>query len=434
MSTPFIVFWFRRDLRLDDNTGLWHALRQGLPVIPVFIFDREILDQLPPNDARIDFIHRQITHLQEKLISLGSSLLVVHGSPLSVWATWASELHLKAVYTNHDYEPYAQDRDKQIASLLASRGISFHTYKDQVIFEKQEVLSQNGTPYTVFTPYSRKWKEGLNPDSLLLHDTASGFQHFWKSSPHPVPSLGEMNFRPSTIPFPQSTPDLSVIREYDKTRDFPAIRGTSRLGIHLRFGTISIRSLVYTAWKYNPTYLNELIWREFYMQILWNFPHVAEGPFKRAYEAIPWRDDPEALERWKMGTTGYPLVDAGMRELNATGYMHNRVRMVTASFLSKHLLINWQHGEAYFAEKLLDFELASNNGGWQWAAGCGTDAAPYFRIFNPEAQMKKFDPQGKYVRKWVPEFGTPSYPRPIVEHTYARQRCLDAYKHALTDN
>lgn len=362
---------------------------------------------------------------------MGSTMLVAYGTPESVWERWAVEYPLQAVFTNHDYEPYAQTRDAAIATQLAQKGIQFHTYKDQVIFEKKEVLTQASAPYTVFTPYSRKWRDGLNPDTLRVWETETVFNHFWKSETLPVPSLQQMGFQPTDIPFPDPVPDIQIISSYDKTRDFPGLKGTSRLGIHLRFGTISIRALVRTALKHNQTYLNELIWREFYMQILSNFPHVATGPFKPNYAAIPWRDAPEELERWKQGKTGYPLVDAGMRELNATGYMHNRVRMVVASFLSKHLLINWQEGEAYFAEKLLDFELSSNNGGWQWAAGCGTDAAPYFRIFNPESQLKKFDPQAKYVRKWVPEFGTPLYPKPIVEHTFARERCLTAYKSAL---
>ncbi|MDX2248173.1 MAG: deoxyribodipyrimidine photo-lyase [Bacteroidia bacterium] len=434
MATPYIAFWFRRDLRLEDNIGLWHALNDGRPVIPVFIFDREILDQLPAKDARVTFIHQQITRLQQQLSTGGSSLVVEYGNPASVWEKLSEKYDFQAVFTNHDYEPYAQKRDNEIAAKLLERRITFQTFKDQVIFEKKEILSQSDTPYTVFTPYSRKWKDNLNPDNLRSFDTAPHFHRFWKTEILPVPTLEEMRFEPSDIPFPGQIPDPEIIKNYDKTRDFPGISGTSRLGIHLRFGTLSVRELVKIALKSNPVYLNELIWREFYMQILWNFPHVAYGPFKKNYEAIHWREDPDALQRWKEGKTGYPLVDAGMRELNSTGYMHNRVRMVVASFLSKHLLINWQHGEAYFAEKLLDFELSSNNGGWQWAAGCGTDAAPYFRIFNPESQLKKFDPQAKYIRKWVPEFGTPSYPRPMVEHTFARERCLEAYKKALADN
>lgn len=426
-----IAFWLRRDLRLEDNRGLYEALIQGKPVIPVFIFDRQILDELPKDDARVTFIYQRIEALQNQLKALGSTLVVKYGDPQPVWEKLINEWKIEAVFTNHDYEPYAKDRDSRIEDFLKTRGVSFHTFKDQVIFEKEEILSQSNSPYTVFTPYSKTWKATLNEQGLKIYDTEKYFSNFFRQSSLSLPSLEEMGFSPSKLPFPDADPDRTIIEHYDEKRDFPAIEGTTRIGIHLRFGTISIRRLVNIARKLNETYLNELIWREFYMQILWNFPHVVDGPFRSQYAVIAWRNDETEFEKWKQGKTGYPLVDAGMRQLNQTGYMHNRVRMVVASFLSKHLLINWQWGEAYFAEKLLDFELASNNGGWQWAAGCGTDAAPYFRIFNPESQMKKFDPKGKYVRKWVPEFGTPTYPRPIVEHKFARERCLEVYKVAL---
>ena len=431
MEKSITAFWFRRDLRLNDNAGLFQALTSGNPVLPVFIFDKNILDDLPEKDARVEFIHHQIESIQDQLVGMGSSLLVKHGKPDEIWKEIIDEYPVRAVLTNHDYEPYAKKRDVEMAELLETSGIEFSTFQDQVIYEKEDLLSGQGTPYTVFTPYSKKWKASLTDEHTQSYDCESHWDQFLKIAPISIPSLNSMNFAPTGIDFPKRVPDIEIIDTYDKTRNFPAQRGTTRMGIHLRFGTISIRKLVRIALKHNETYLNELIWREFYMQILWNFPHVVDEPFRAKYKGIPWRNDEKEFEKWCEGKTGYPMVDAGMRELNETGYMHNRVRMVVASFLTKHLLINWQWGEAYFAEKLLDFELASNNGGWQWASGSGTDAAPYFRIFNPESQMKKFDPKLKYVRKWVPEYGTPAYPKPIVEHKFARGRCLEAYKDAL---
>jgi deoxyribodipyrimidine photo-lyase len=431
MSQEITAFWFRRDLRLEDNIGLSEALRSGRPVVGVFLFDREILDELPRKDARVEFIHQQLSQMQAHLQEMGSSLIVRYGKPLELWPELIREFSLKAIYTNHDYEPYARHRDEQVKEICEAEGIDFQTFRDQVIFEKREILTQSDSPYTVFTPYSKKWKASLTQERLRSVEVASLSDQWHQLEPQKIPSLAEMGFEPAEIAFPPSTADRDVLAHYDQKRDFPAQPGTSRMGVHLRFGTISIRKLARTAIELNETYLNELIWREFYAQILWNFPHVVQGPFRSKYEAIPWRDAPEELEKWKQGQTGFPLVDAGMRELNATGFMHNRVRMLVASFLSKHLLINWQEGERYFAEKLLDFELASNNGGWQWAAGCGTDAAPYFRIFNPESQLKKFDPKCRYVQKWVPEFGTPLYPRPMVNHKAARERCLETYKAAL---
>ena len=427
-----VAFWFRRDLRLDDNAGLFHALSSGKPVVPLFIFDEEILDPLPEKDARVEFIRTYLLDMQRQLTDMGSTMVAKHGQPKKLIKQWVKEFNLEAIYTNHDYEPYARERDKEMRDLLEEMGVAFHTFRDQVIFEKEEILTKSKEkPYVVFTPYSRAWLEALTEDRLTSYDTEKHFENFFSHEPVEIPSLESMGFAPAGQEFPPRIPDEDIIKVYDEKRNFPAQPGTTHMGVHLRFGTISIRKLARTARELNETYLNELIWREFYMQILWNFPHVAEGPFRQEYAEIKWRNDEEEFERWCQGKTGYPIVDAGMRELNTTGYMHNRVRMVVASFLTKHLLINWQWGEAYFAEKLLDFELSSNNGGWQWAAGCGTDAAPYFRVFNPESQMKKFDAKGKYVRKWVPEFGTPSYVRPIVEHKAARERCLDAYKGAL---
>ncbi len=433
------LFWFRRDLRLHDNAGLYHALRSPWPVVPVFIFDRYILDRLPDQrDARVEFIHQEVGRLSEELRQLGCEIVVAHGHPEAVWKQWISDWQPAAVFTNHDYEPYARERDARIEQLLAANGIPFHTYKDQVIFEKEEVVKSDGKPYTVFTPYARQWREkladgGPGADSFFLrsYPTEKYFDRFAKIPPRPVPALEALGFAPAGIPFPPRQVPQRIILEYDKKRDFPGLDATSRLGVHFRFGTISIREKARRALQLNQTYLDELIWREFYSMILWHFPHTVDQAFKPAYDRIEWRNDERDFERWCNGTTGYPLVDAGMRQLKQTGYMHNRVRMVTASFLTKHLLIDWRWGEAWFARHLLDYELASNVGGWQWSAGCGTDAAPYFRIFNPELQLKKFDPDLTYVRRWVPEYGTSDYPPPMVDHAEARERCLKAYRVAL---
>ena len=441
-------FWFRRDLRLEDNAGLYHALKGGLPVVPLFIFDREILDELEDKkDARVEFIHDTIREMQEELKGLGSSMVVRYGSPLEVWTALLEEYEVEAVYTNRDYEPYALRRDGEVKALLEGKAIAFHTYKDHVIFEKGEVLKADGTPYTVFTPYSRKWKAKLNSkmaqvdgDSgeketisyyLKPYPTEDYFGNFQPMEQQPVPTLDEMGFEPTDIEIPSKTVSRGLIRNYDKTRNFPGQEGTSRLGIHFRFGTISIREKAWRAQQLNDTFLNELIWRDFYAMILAHFPHVAHRSFREKYDYIEWRNDETEFKKWCEGQTGYPIVDAGMRQLNQTGYMHNRVRMITASFLTKHLLIDWRWGEAYFAQKLLDYDLASNNGGWQWAAGSGTDAAPYFRIFNPYSQQEKFDKNFKYIKEWAPEYDTPDYPEPIVDHKTARERCLERYKAGL---
>ncbi len=430
MDIQIAVFWFRRDLRFEDNAGLYHALRGGLPVLPLFIFDKNILDDLEDrDDARVTYIHDRIRLLGEQ----GSGIWVEYGEPVAVWKNLLSRFDIGAVYANRDYEPYAKDRDAAVEALLQAKGIPFHTYKDQVVFQFDEVLKDDGTPYTVFTPYSRKWKARLKEEGIPHFPSENLLDNFWEEAPRqPAVSLEEMGFTRSLLEIPPLSVSQGLIRHYDKTRDFPAIQGTSRLGVHFRFGAVSVREKASKAWELNETFLNELIWRDFYSMILANFPHVVSGPFKKAYEAIEWRNNQAEFEAWCEGKTGYPIVDAGMRELNATGYMHNRVRMITASFLTKHLLIDWRWGEAYFARKLLDFDLASNNGGWQWAAGCGTDAAPYFRVFNPQAQQEKFDPELKYVKKWVPEYGTSRYPKPIVGHKIARERCLATYKQALS--
>ncbi len=426
------VFWFRRDLRQDDNHGLFRALSSGLPVLPVFVFDTKILDKLASKtDARVSFIYSQVQKLKNELEKAGSSLFVFNGEPIEMFEKLTTDYQVETVFANHDYESYSKERDNQVAALLHSKRIRFETFKDQVIFEKSEVVKDDGTPYTVFTPYSRKWKQKLSAAALESYPSENLGDRFLKTAAFKLPELQEIGFEKSPVSIPVFNISEPIIRNYAATRDFPAIEGTSKLGVYLRFGVVSIRKVVKLAMNWSEVFLNELIWREFFMQILWHFPQVETKAFKPQYDLISWRNNENEFEKWCNGQTGYPLVDAGMRELNATGFMHNRLRMVTASFLTKHLLVDWRWGEAYFAEKLLDFELSSNNGNWQWAAGCGCDAAPYFRVFNPESQQKKFDPELKYILKWVPEYGTVAYPKPIVEHPFARDRVLNAYKSVL---
>lgn len=435
MIDKISIFWFRRDLRLIDNHGLFRALSENSKVLPIFIFDKNILDKLEnKEDARIKFIHEAISGIQSQLIEIESSLRVFHCSPIEAYQALNQEYNIEAIYTNHDYEPYAQLRDKEIQHFCEKEKIEFNTFKDQVIFERDQIIKDDGTPYSIYTPYSRKWKAAFSnlPSATFASEELLG--NFIKAAPFKLPTIEDLGFKKSTISLPNRSIPQKVINTYNTTRDFPAINGTSKLGVHLRFGTLSIRKLVKIALNKNETFLNELIWREFYMMILWHHPRVIDEAFKPAYDLIKWENDEPQFVAWCQGKTGYPLVDAGMRELNETGYMHNRVRMVVASFLTKHLLIDWRWGEAYFAEKLLDFELASNNGGWQWAAGSGCDAAPYFRVFNPESQLKKFDGQFIYVKKWVPEFGTDQYPNPIIDHKFARERVLIRYKEALTSS
>ncbi|MDR3678968.1 MAG: deoxyribodipyrimidine photo-lyase [Flavipsychrobacter sp.] len=432
MSQTISIFWFRRDLRLADNAGLYHALRSGSPVLPVFIFDTAILDDLKDKkDKRVDFIYRTLDAMHSRLKEMGSGLHVHYGTVTDCYKQLLQTYTISSVYTNHDYEPYAQKRDEQIAALLSTHNIPFHTFKDQVIFEKDEVVKDNKEPYTVYTPYSRRWKERLTDFYLKPYPTQKYFKNFLQYKPVPIPELTAMGFQKTDLRLTPPRLDEHIAATYDKTRDYPATHGTTRLGIHLRFGTISIRALVTQAKALNATLLNELIWREFYQAILWHFPHVVGQSFKKDYDNIQWRNNEKEFAAWCSGETGFPIVDAGMRELNATGYMHNRVRMITASFLTKDLLIDWRWGEAYFAEKLLDYDLAANNGGWQWAAGSGCDAAPYFRVFNPTLQTEKFDPKLEYVKHWVPEYDTLTY-KPIVDHKAARERCLKVYKAALS--
>ncbi len=418
-------FWFRRDLRLEDNIGLFFALESKYPVIPLFIFDEAILDSLPKNDARVGFIHDSLAAINIKLQEIGSSLLVKKGKTQEVWQQLIQEFDVKEVFFNKDYEPYAIKRDLAICELLAANAINSFSYKDQVIFEEKEITKADGFSYTVYTPFKNKWLEKYNTMAPIPeYDTSRHFSNFLPSN-FEFPTLEQIGFEESAIKvIPHN---LKKVANYHETRDFPALDSTTHLSPHLRFGTVSIRKLVNWAANKNQVFLSELIWREFFMQILFSFPKVVTHNFKAAYDGIQWRNDPEDFKRWCSGTTGYPMVDAGMRELNETGFMHNRVRMVVASFLCKHLLINWQWGEAYFAEKLLDFELSSNVGNWQWAAGTGCDAAPYFRVFNPQIQLQKFDEKGIYIRKWIPEFNL-GYGKPMVEHAFARDRAIATYK------
>ena len=420
------IFWFRRDLRLEDNHALSLALKASLPVFPIFVFDTAITDSLARDDSRITFIHSQLKRLKHEIQKLGGDLFVANGTPLQILSALIERYEVNGVFTNEDYEPYAIKRDAEIAQYLKSQGVNFLRVKDQVIFAKDEVLKADGKPYTVFTPYKKKYLQHLRSEHFNAH-SADGL---WYNHLTSFPALDELGFEKGD--YEVLSPDFSTIAHYNKHRDFPAKAGTSKLGPHLRFGTLSVRELFRSFLQSNETFISELIWREFFMQILYHYPQVVTQSFRPKYDRIKWRNNEEDFALWCVGKTGYPLVDAGMRELNATGYMHNRVRMVTASFLCKHLLIDWRWGEAYFAEKLLDFELASNNGNWQWAAGTGCDAAPYFRVFNPLSQQQKFDQNMEYISKWVPEWKEVEYPKPLVDHKRARERTLAVYKEALS--
>lgn len=424
------IFWFRRDLRLHDNHGLFEAL-SAADVLPIFIFDKNILSELPKNDARVMFIGDLLQKINTELHKHQRSLAVFHDEPKAVLEKLIRENEIDAVYTNHDYEPYARKRDAQIEKFLKSKNVDFKTFKDQVIFEKDEVTKDDGKPYVVYTPYSNRWKDHFNESDLKPYKSEEKLNRFAKHD-YPFLDLSDIHFKQSAIEIPDFDISKNLIEHYEATRNFPS-QPTSKLGLHLRFGSVSVRQIVAKANESrNKTFLNELIWREFFMQILWHFPETVTKSFRPKYDSIKWRHAEKDFEKWCQGQTGYPIVDAGMRELNATGFMHNRVRMVVASFLCKHLLIDWRWGEAYFAEKLLDYEQSSNIGNWQWAAGSGVDAAPYFRIFNPTEQAKKFDKDLKYIRKWVPELEQMDYVEPMVDHKEARERCLKVYKDAVT--
>lgn len=426
------LFWFRRDLRLHDNHALFQALDNNTNVQPIFIFDENILDKLEKSDARVTFIHQKLKQINTHLKTIGSSLLIFHGNPLDIFAKLSKDIQLNAVYTNKDYVPYAKTRDEKVHLLLKSNNIKFHSFKDHVIFEENEIVKDDGTPYKVYTPFSKKWLTAFHKKEHFSFPSDKLECNFIKKTDNTFLSLSDIGFNKTKINIPEYNISNNLIDKYEEVRNFPAIEGTSKLGHHLRFGTISIREAVSEASKSdNITFLKELIWREFFMTILWHFPHTITKAFKPKYDQITYRNNEIEFKKWCKGKTGYPLVDAGMRELNQTGFMHNRVRMLVGSFLCKHLLIDWRWGEAYFAKKLLDFELSSNIGNWQWVAGSGVDAAPYFRIFNPTTQILKFDKQLEYIKKWVPEFQELSYVKPIVDHKFARERCLNTYKEAL---
>ena len=435
MADKLSIFWFRRDLRIDDNPGLYKALTNSKSVIPIFIFDTNIIENLPPDDARIKFIWHSLNLLNKRLKEIGSTLLVFKGNPLEVFKKIISKYHLKSVYVNKDYEKYSIKRDKEINSFLNENDISYNSSKDHVFFEPNEILKSDGTPYTVFTPYSKKWFEKFYEKTLPQYQTESLLDNFFKTNYQPIISLREIGFSIDKIEFEKFNLSDELIMNYNSKRDFPYLNSTSKIGPYLRFGLISIREVAKKTIekKFDQSFLRQLIWRDFYIQIFFHFPDSEHENFKPAYDKIIWLNEEEKFEKWCAGETGYPIVDAGMKELNATGFMHNRVRMITASFLCKHLLIHWKKGESYFAKKLLDYEMASNVGNWQWVAGTGVDAAPYFRLFNPEIQMKKFDPQKVYIKKWLSESNLENYLDPIVDHNYARERCLNAYKIALNN-
>lgn len=430
MKNKISIFWFRRDLRLEDNVGLCQALASGFAVFPIFIFDETILEQFEDKkDRRVDYIHQALSAINLELKKYGSKLTSFYGKPFDIFQQLSDEYDIQSVFCNRDYEPKAIRRDTEIYTFFKNQNIPFKAFKDQVIFDKNDVVKNDGKPYTVYTPYSKKWKELLTEKDYQVHE--ADYTGFLKQNFTEIHSLKEIGFQKTDMVYEKPILDLLIITEYDKYRDFPALQRTTQLGIALRFGTISIRKCIEFALQHNQTWLSELIWREFFMQILYHFPKVVNQSFKAKYDNIQWRNNEQEFECWCAGKTGYPIVDAGMRQLNETGYLHNRVRMIVASFLCKHLLIDWRWGEAYFAQKLNDYDLSANNGNWQWAAGSGCDAAPYFRVFNPTTQTEKFDKNMEYIKKWLPEFETNDYPKPIVEHAFARERVLKVYAEAV---
>lgn len=432
MKSKVAIFWFRRDLRLDDNVGLHQALSSSFPVLPIFIFDSTFLEKIDDKkDRRVDYIHQALGTINTELKKYGAKLTTYFGNPLTIFKELSEEYEIQAVYCNRDYEPQTIDRDRSIYDFLKSKNSALKAYKDQVIFDKNDILKKDETPYTVYTPYAKKWRENLSVQHYRSVEINT--KNFYQQAHTPIHSLAEIGFEKTAISHESPQLDAVIIDKYDQFRDYPAMQHTTQLGIALRFGTISIRTCVKFALQHNQTWLSELIWREFFMQILYHFPKVVERSFKQRYDLINWRNNEDEFQRWCDGKTGYPLVDAGMRQLNETGFMHNRVRMVVASFLCKHLLIDWRWGEAYFAQKLNDYDLSANNGNWQWAAGCGCDAAPYFRVFSPERQTEKFDKDMEYIRSWIPEFGTKEYPETIIDHDFARKRALEVYGKAVKD-
>lgn len=423
------VIWFRRDLRLNDNKTVLKALQSENKVLPLFIFDTNITEKLPKNDSRITFIYDSLSELDKKLKNLGSSLKIFKGKPFEIWKKLFKEYEIEKIFAGEDYEPYAVKRDNEIKEFAKTQGVTFELVKDNVIYDFREILKNDGKPYTIYTPYKKKWLNNFKETYLKIENDKTLFKNLFneKTELKPIEHFGFKRSQIKTKPY-----SINNIEHYSEERDFPALQKTSFLSPHLRFGTVSIREIVKSV-SDNEFFLSELIWREFFMQITANFPHIENNNFNPKYDNIKWINDEEHFEKWKNGKTGFPLVDAGMRELNKTGYMHNRVRMITASFLTKHLLTDWRIGERYFASKLLDYELASNNGNWQWAAGTGCDAAPYFRVFNPETQQKKFDKDFRYILKWVKELGTTDYPAPIVDHSTARLRAIETYKNSFNN-
>ncbi len=431
MKDKINIFWFRRDLRLEDNAGLSKALAAELPVLPIFIFDSEIIDQLDDKyDRRVHYIHQALSVMNTQLQKHKSGIKTFYGKPTEVFNTLQNQFEIETVFCNRDYEPQAIKRDLSVSEFLAQSSIGFKDFKDQVIFEQSDILKNDGLPYTVFTPYAKKWRIAFLPQYLEEHDL--NFSNLYNLLQSPIISIETIGFVPTDIEFETPQLDINIIQDYGKFRDFPALQHTTQLGIALRFGTISIRKCVVFALQHNEVWLSELIWREFFMQILYHFPRVVNQSFKTKYDFIAWRNNEAEFALWCEGKTGYPIVDAGMRQLNKTGFMHNRVRMIVASFLCKHLLIDWRWGASYFAQKLNDYDLAANNGNWQWAAGCGCDAAPYFRIFNPSTQTQKFDKDLQYIKQWYPDYDQHIIP-PIVIHEVARERALRVYKQALQE-
>lgn len=435
IEEPVTILWLRRDLRLDDHAAIDYAIKQGRKILMLFIFDENILKNLDKNDKRVSFIYQVIKSLNDNLNFFATRVCLRKGQPANVLRDLLNQYNIHEVVATNDYEPYANLRDREVAEMLADSNIGFTTLKDQVIFERDEILNNSNAAFKVYTPYAARWRDKLTSEHFKEKKYTLKAEYFIgeKDIHSDVNSLKDISFREQENMFIKAEIDDNKIRHYSENRDKPYIDGTSLLGVHLRFGTISLGKLVAKASELNQTFLNELIWREFFIQILWHYPNVENEAFKHDYRFIKWRNNEEEFNKWCVGKTGYPFVDAGMRQLNETGFMHNRVRMVAASFLTKHLLIDWRWGEKYFADKLMDFDLASNNGNWQWAAGTGCDAAPYFRIFNPITQAEKFDPQYIYIKKWVKEFGTTQYPKPVIEHIFARNRCLETYKNALDE-
>ncbi|GIV43222.1 MAG: deoxyribodipyrimidine photo-lyase [Bacteroidia bacterium] len=429
---PIAICWLRRDLRIEDHHALFKALQSGLPVLLIFIFDKNILEGLPKYDKRLIFIYQNLQKIHQKLQQYRSGLRTYYGEPKEIWQQILLDYHVKAVFTNHDYEPYAIERDKKIENLLKQSGIDFYTFKDQVICEKDEVLKEDGKPYTVYTPYSKKWKEVVKNQGIPYYPSENYLDRCLQDSDFYLHSLEEIGFIYQKLDFFSSELRTETLKKYAESRDIPSDEtGTSKLSVHLRFGTVSIRKIYHQAVGVSEKFINELIWREFYMMILYHFPYVVHSCFRPEFNEVQWNHDEKLFELWCEGKTGVPIVDAGMRELNQTGYMHNRVRMIVASFLTKNLWIDWRWGEKYFAEKLLDFELASNNGSWQWVAGCGVDAAPYFRVFNPYLQTQKFDSQLLYIKKWIPELETFDYPQPIVDVQNSAKKAIEFYQRFL---